>query len=68
MTPMALTCLWKSKWKISSCSHLAKQVDIWALSWSRYSSRGVVKFHFRIWGEGGREHRAGETLHYGHLL
>lgn len=49
MTPMALTCLWKSKWKSSSCSHFAKQVDIWVFSCSTYSSRGVMKFHFKIY-------------------
>lgn len=49
MTPIALTCLWKSKWKSSSWSHLAKQVDIWVLSCSTYSSRGVLKFHFKIY-------------------
>lgn len=48
MTPMALTCLWKSKWKSSSCSHFAKHVDICTFSCSTYSSRGVMKFHFKI--------------------
>lgn len=49
ITPIALTLFWKSKWKRSSWSHLAKQVDIWVLSCSTYSSRGVMKFHFKIY-------------------
>lgn len=51
MAPMALTWRWKSKWKSSSCSHFATQVDIWFFSCSTYSSRGVMKFHFRTCGD-----------------
>lgn len=46
ITDSALLWCWKSAWNISSCSHLATQVDIWVFSCSIYSSRGVVKFHF----------------------
>lgn len=46
ITVSALLWCWKSAWNISSCSHLATQVDIWVFSCSIYSSRGVVKFHF----------------------